>query len=105
MFEPGKTILLAVATIGWLLAALIAFAVIALAGFFGVGLIGLLVWFICTQSELHGDGNINPYPERASRPPPRSWAKQYARLCKYAGIALTAIGFGGFLYELGAFAG
>ena len=97
MLEPGKTILLAVAAIGWLLASLIAFAIVALFGFFGVGLSGLFVWFTCTQSELHAEAG-------AGRRHVRSWPTQSTRFVKYVGIGLTLIGFGGFLYGLGAFA-
>ena len=97
MLEPGKTILLAVAAVGWLLASLLAFAIVALFGFFGVGLIGIFIWFTCTQSELHAERGAN-------RPLAQSLATQSTRIFKYVGIGLTVIGFGGFLYELGAFA-
>jgi hypothetical protein len=51
----GRFIALVVAAIGWLLAALLAFVVVTLFGFFGVGFLGLLILFICTQVELESD--------------------------------------------------
>lgn len=54
----GKFVVLVVA-VGWLLASLVAFVVVALAGFFGIGLIGLTFWFICTRVELESDGGAS----------------------------------------------
>ena len=48
----GRFIALVVAAIGWLFAALFAYAIVTLFGFFGVGFFGLLILFICTQVEL-----------------------------------------------------
>ena len=116
MLEPGKTILFAVAAIGYLVAGLVAFALISLVGFFGVGLIGLFALFMCMQIELDLDGGSNPFgaqfrsrgemtgAERAGRRHEQWLANRSTRLFKYVGIGLTVIGFGGFLYELGAFA-
>jgi uncharacterized membrane protein YesL len=112
----GRFIAHVVAAIGWLFAAVIAYAVVSLFGFFGVGFFGLLILFICTQVELESDAGARLYApqaqarqntpggERASRrhgPPPGSKTTRFVR---NAGIGLTLIGFGGFLYfQLGLF--
>jgi hypothetical protein len=108
---------LAVAAIGWLVASLLAFAIVALVGFFGVGLIGLVFWFICTRVELQSEGDVSLFSvetkakqdmsraERASRRHERTLAVQSARFFRNLGIGLTLIGFGGFLYfQLGVVA-
>jgi hypothetical protein len=88
----GKFIVNAVAVVGWLIASLIAYAIVVLVGFFGVGLIGLLIVFAATQFELDPDG---PAPRRINsvflRVPP-------AKFLKYFGGVLALIGFGGFAY-------
>jgi hypothetical protein len=88
----GKFIVNAVAVVGWLIASLIAYAIVVLVGFFGVGLIGLLIVFAATQFELDPDG---PAPRHINsgflRVPP-------ARFFKYFGGVLALIGFGGFVY-------
>ena len=112
----GRFIVLVVAAIGWLIAALIAYAVVSLFGFFGVGFFGLLLLFICTQVELESEAGARlfapqaearqarPGAERASGrhgPPP---AGRTPRFVRSVGIALTLLGFGGFLYfQLGLF--
>jgi len=112
----GRFIVLVVAAIGWLIAALIAYAVVSLFGFFGVGFFGLLLLFICTQVELESEAGARlfapqaearqarPSAERASGrhgPPP---AGRTTRFVRSVGIGLTLIGFGGFLYfQLGLF--
>ncbi len=112
----GKFIALVVAAIGWLFAGLIVFAVVTLFGFFGVGFFGLLILFICTQVELESDAGARlfapqaqarqnmPRAERASRGHEVSPAGKTTRFFRTVGIALTLIGFGGFLYfQLGLF--
>ena len=54
----GRTIALAVAALRWLVASLIAFVLVASFGFFGIGLIGLLLWFICVRMELEKDAAV-----------------------------------------------
>jgi hypothetical protein len=51
----GQTIALAVAALGWLIASLVAFALVAIFGFFAIAVIGLLSWFICVRIELEKD--------------------------------------------------
>ncbi len=112
----GRFIALVVAAIGWLFAALVAFAVVSLFGFFGVGFFGLLILFICTQVELESDAGARlfapqaqarqnmPRAERASQRHEQSPASKTTRFFRSVGIGLTLIGFGGFLYfQLGLF--
>ena len=88
----GKFIVNAIAVVGWLIASLIAYAIVVLVGFFGVGLIGLLIVFAATQFELNPDG---PAPSGINsgflrvRP---------ARFFKYFGGVLALIGFSCFTY-------
>lgn len=112
----GEFIALVAVAIGWLLAALIAFVVVTLFGFFGVGFLGLLIWFICTQVELESDAGARlfaaqtqarqdmPRAERTSQRHEQSPAGKSTRFFRAVGIGLTLIGFGGFLYfQLGLF--
>jgi hypothetical protein len=106
----GKSIAIAVAAVGWLVASLCAFAIVAMVGFFGIGFIGLLFWFICTRIELESDGGASLFEqqfrakqemsraERAARHHEQSLAAQSSRFFKNVGIGLTVIGFSGFLY-------
>ena len=55
---PGKSIVMAVVLSGWLIAAVLAFLVVAYTSFFGIGVIGILLWFICTQVELEEEGPV-----------------------------------------------
>jgi hypothetical protein len=88
----GKFIVNAIAVVGWLIASLVAFAIIVLAGFFGVGLIGLLIVFAATQFDLDADGPVSGgIGSRFLRVPP-------VKFFKYLGSALALIGFGGFAY-------
>jgi hypothetical protein len=113
----ARFVALVVAAIGWLFASLFAFAIVSLVGFFGIGLIGLLFWFICTQIELEWDGGAGLFvaqtqakqnmsrAERASQRHEQSLAIKTTRFFRNVGIGLTLIGFGGFLYfQLGVFA-
>jgi hypothetical protein len=104
----GRFVALVVAAIGWLIASLLAFAIVTLFGFFGVGFLGLLLWFICTQAELESDGGAGLFAararqnmsraERASQRHERSLGINTPRFFRNVGIGLTLIGFGGFLY-------
>jgi len=112
----GRTIALAVAACGWLVASLIAFVLVASFGFFAMGFIGLLLWFICVRIELEKDAAVSsgwtPHimasqhearermsdDERANWRHEQSLALQSARFFKHFGMALTLIGAAGFLY-------
>ena len=81
----GRFIVHVIALIGWLIAAVFAYAFITLFGYFGVGFYGLLLLFICMQVELEPDG-----------------VSHHQRLLgigffKSLGVGLTVVGFGGFL--------
>ena len=60
----GRFIALVVAAIGWLFAALFAYAIVTLFGFFGVGFFGLLILFICTQVELDSEAGARLFAAR-----------------------------------------
>ncbi|MBN9087560.1 MAG: hypothetical protein J0J01_11680 [Reyranella sp.] len=49
---------MAVAALGWLVAGLIAFVFVVWFGFAGIGLIGLLLCFICVRIELEKDAAV-----------------------------------------------
>lgn len=112
----GRTIVLAVAACGWLVASLTAFVLVASFGFFAIGLIGLLVWFICVRIDLENDAAVGsgwtPHligsqhearermsdDERARWRHEQSLGLQSVRFFKNVGMALTLIGAAGFLY-------
>lgn len=111
----GRSILIAIGLGGWLLVSIAAFMTVAYAGFFGIGVIGLLMWFICTIVELEVDGavgsGISPgflaqqvkaktevsRTERAARFGEKLLEAQSARFFKRFGAALALFGLGGFL--------
>jgi len=82
----GRFIVHAIAVIGWLFAAVFAYAFLTLFGYFGVGFYGLLVLFICMQVELEPDGVSHH----------QRWPG--IGFFKILGVGLTVTGFGGFLY-------
>ena len=112
----GKTIALAVAAVGWLVASLIAFVLVASFSFFGIGLIGLLIWAVCTRIELEKDAAVgsgwspgligSQYEARQRMSPEQRAAEreeqtvtlQSVRFFRHLGIALTLIGGAGFAY-------
>ena len=113
---PLKSIVMAVVLSGWLIASVIAFMIVAYAGFFGIGVVGLMIWFVSTRADLDQDGwvgvGVSPglfegqvmrkaemsHAERAAVRAEKSLAAQSIRFFKHLGIALTLIGAGGFLY-------
>jgi hypothetical protein len=106
--DAARFIVFVVVAIGWLIAAVFAYAFISLFGFFGLGFYGLLLLFICTQVDLDAGGNAarstaQPWVTQNMSPRERAlWNLRQSLTTigfyKAAGIALTAIGFGGFLY-------
>ncbi len=112
----GKSIIIAVALAGWFVASLIAFVIVALFGFLGVGLIGVLIAFVATQFELESGGIAGgaygasmihhqleadrqmSQEQRAARRNEQSFSVQSTRFFRHFGIALAIIGFGGFAY-------
>ena len=113
---PLKSIVMAVVLSGWLIASVIAFMIVAYAGFFGIGVVGLMIWFVSTRADLDQDGwvgvGVSPglfeghvmrkaemsHAERAAVRAEKSLEAQSIRFFKHLGIALTLIGAGGFLY-------
>jgi hypothetical protein len=105
---PGKAFVMAFVWSGWLIASVIAFMIVAYATFFGIGVIGLMIWFVTdgvvgagvspgflaqqlrTRSEMSA-------AERAAHRGRQLLEKQSTRFFRYLGIALTVAGFGGFL--------
>jgi hypothetical protein len=112
----AKSIVMAIALSGWLIAAVFAALVVAYTSFFGVGVIGIMLWFVCTRVELEEDGPVGnasavsllapqlrarnemSREQRAAVRHKHSLAVKSARFFKHLGMALAAIGFGGFLY-------
>jgi hypothetical protein len=112
----GKTIVLAIAACGWLIGGLLAFILVANFTFFGVGLVGLLLWFVCTRMELEKDAAVgsgwspgliaSQYEARQQMSPEQraadreeqTLAMHSMRFFKNLGMALTLIGAAGFLY-------
>jgi hypothetical protein len=113
---PLKSIVMAVVLSGWLIASVIAFMIVAYAGSFGIGVVGLMIWFVSTRADLEQDGwvgvGVSPglfarqvmrkaemsHAERAAVRAEKSLEAQSIRFFKQLGIALTLIGAGGFLY-------
>jgi hypothetical protein len=112
----GKSVVIAVALAGWFAASLIAFVIVALFDFLGVGLIGVLIAFVATQFELEtsavaggaygasmihhqmeADRQMSP-EQRAARRDEHSLVVQSTRFFRHFGMGLALIGFGGFAY-------
>jgi hypothetical protein len=55
---PGKSIVMAVVLSGWLIAAVIAFMIVAYASFFGIAVVGLMIWFVSTRVDLEQEGAV-----------------------------------------------
>jgi hypothetical protein len=112
----GRTIALAVAACGWLVASVLVFALVVRVGFFAIGVVGLLLWFVCVRMELEKDAaiGIGRSPELIARQyqarermsddermrwrHEQSLALQSVRFFRHLGIGLTLIGAAGFLY-------
>jgi hypothetical protein len=110
----GRTILMTIALSIWLGVSVVAFMVVAYAGFFGVAVFGLLLWFICMLVDLEMDGVVgsglspgflaqqlnaktekSPI-ERAARLSELVLSSQSVRFYKRLGAGLTLIGLAGF---------
>ena len=112
---PGKAFVMAFVWSGWLIAAVIAFMIVAYASFFGVGVIGIMIWFVTARVDMEDDGvvgtGVSPGflaqqvrsrsemspAERAAHRGRQLIGQQSTRFFRYLGIALTVAGFGGFL--------
>ena len=115
----GKTMLMTIALSAWLIVSVVAFMVVAYAGFFGIAVLGLLLWFISTLVDLEVDGVVGggmspgflkqQLKAKSEMSPAQraAWlwelvmAARSVRFYKYLGAALTVIGLGGFaLFQL-----
>lgn len=113
----SKVLMMAAAGVGWLAASLVAFVIVALVDFLGVGLIGVFIAFVSAQIELdsekgaggaygasmiakqvEAERQMSPEQRAASRHD-RSLVIHSARFFRHFGLALTLIGFGGFAYR------
>ena len=104
---PLKSVVMAVVLSGWLLASAIAFMLVAYTSFFGIAVIGLMIWFICTRLDLERESSFThqvttkPQMSQAERVALRSETAleaQTTRFFRHFGMALVLIGAGGFLY-------
>jgi len=113
---PGKSIVMAVVLSGWLIAAVVAFMIVAYTSFFGIGVVGLMIWFVSTRVDADQEGAVSvgvspgffarqvrakaemSHAERAALRGQKSLEAQSVRFFKHLGIALTLIGAAGFLY-------
>jgi len=113
--RTGRAFLIGVAVLGWSVAAALALWLAYRLGLFGVGLIGVALWFIGTRLELEKEGAVGheltpglfaqqikaqqqmSRSERAALRDEHSLVVRLARFFKYLGIGLTAIGLGGFI--------
>lgn len=101
----ARQTLLAIALTGWAAAGLIAWALVARLGWFGVLLLGLATLFIASRFELDDDnaapdmpggaGSVEVYAQQLSRRPDLAERAERIRLVSLLntiGIALAAIG-------------
>jgi hypothetical protein len=111
---PLKSIVMAVVLSGWLMASVMAFMMVAYTSFAGIGVIGLMIWYVCSRLDQEQDGPPTVWSpdsfarqvrgraemSRAERAALRSekWlAGRSIRFFRRLGMALVAIGLGGFL--------
>jgi hypothetical protein len=111
-----KVLMMAAAGVGWLAASLMAFVIVALVDFLGIGLIGVFIAFASSQVELESGNNAGGAyaadmlqrqteserqmsPERTASRHDRSLVVNSARFFRHFGLGLALIGFGGFAYR------
>ena len=113
---PGKAVVMAFVWSGWLIATVIAVMIVAYASFFGVAVIGLMIWFVSARVDMEDEENVvgssfSPgflaqqvrtrtemsRRDRAALRGKQLLARQSTRFFRYLGMALTAFGLGGFL--------
>lgn len=111
----GRSILMAVALGLWLLIFTVVFATVAYVGLLGVGVVGLIMWFIWTLVEFDTAAVVGAEPSVASATPQRApkagrsreeamallreWllALQSVHFLRGLGALLAVIGIGGYL--------
>ena len=113
---PAKSIVMAFVLSGWLVASVVAFMIVAYAGFFGVGVIGLMIWFVSARVDTENEAGVvgagftpgflaqqlrtkaeMSAAERAALRGRQLLEGKSTRFFKLFGFALTVSGFGGFL--------
>ena len=111
----ARFVVLAIVALGWLVASLLAFMFVATFTFGGVAVIGLALWFVCTRIELEKDATAGSAwtpeliarskelqttgpEEREKHRAEQNLALQSVRFFRHLGMALTAIGAGGFVW-------
>ena len=113
----GRSVLMAIVLSAWLVIGILVFITVAYVGFIGVGVVGLVLLFVCTLVELDTDrpvgsgGIVTPgflarqvEVAAAQRPEERAsslaerllWPKS-RRFFKVLGAGLAVVGLGGFL--------
>ncbi len=116
---PIKSIVMAFVLSGWLIAAVVVFMIVAYASFFGVAVLGVLVWFVSARVDQERDGAVGAavtpgflarqFRARADMSPAerlafrdeQSLEARATRLFRYLGIAMILVGLGGFwFYQL-----
>lgn len=111
----GRSILMAVALSLWLLISVAVFVTVAYVGLIGVGVVGLMMWFICTLAELDTDAVVGgdlsagflaqqvaiktgrSLEERTTSFGERLRAVRSVHFFRNLGALLAVIGIGGFL--------
>ncbi len=112
----GRSILIAIGLSGWLIVSIVVVMTVAYAGFLGIGVVGLLMWFICTIVDLELDGAVGSgmspgflahqvkakvdvsRDARVVRFGEKLLEARSVRLFKYLGAVLTLIGMAGFVF-------
>jgi hypothetical protein len=116
---PMKSIVMAFVLSGWLIAAVAAGLIVAYTSFFGVAVLGVLVWFVSARVDQERDGAVGAgvtpgflarqFRARADMSPAerlafrdeQSLEARSTRLFKYLGMAMILVGLGGFwFYQL-----
>ena len=116
---PIKSIVMAFVLSGWLIAAVVAAMIIAYTTFFGVAVIGVIVWYVSARVDQERDGAVGigvtpgfmarQFQARTEMSPAQRQAlrgeqsleARSTRLFKYLGMAMTLVGLAGFwFYQL-----
>ena len=116
---PLKSIVMAFVLSGWLIAAVIAFMIVAYTSYFGVAVVGVVIWFLSARVDQDRDGAVGAgvtpgflarqfqaraemsNSERQALRSEHALEARSTRLFRYLGMAMTLIGLAGFwFYQL-----
>jgi len=116
---PAKSIVMAFVLSGWLIALVAAGLIVAYAGFFGLAVLGVLVWYLSVIVDQERDGAVGTgmtpgflaqqFRARAEMSPMQRQALRHEHALearstlrfKHVGMAMVLIGLGGFwLFQL-----